>query len=184
MIPEIYAEMSIVFENDFDVSVISKLLNISPHEFQSQSNDTKVSPITNKKLEGFWTIRSDIFHEFDLKVATDNLIHPVDAILREMSLLDSEERFKKAFLYLCAVGTGITEFETDGINQEDIENIRSKNGTGYYTRICLDEGIIDARMNSDSRYCFIMGEPEEGLAKGLCLLVGGRFRGDYQQNHR
>ena len=125
-----------------------------------------------------------------LGVTTDMLFgrsrssSPVDAILREMSLLDSEERFKKAFLYLCAVGTGITEFETDGINQEDIENIRSKNGTGYYTRICLDEGIIDARMNSDSRYCFIMGEPEEGLAKGLCLLVGGRFRGDYQQNHR
>ena len=78
MIPEIYAEMSIVFENDLDVSVISKLLNISPHEFQSQSNDTKVSPITNKKLEGFWTIRSDIFHEFDLKVATDNLIQKID----------------------------------------------------------------------------------------------------------
>ena len=43
-----------------------------------------------------------------------------------MSVTDSKERFKKAFLYLYAVGTGISGMETESIKEEDIENIRPK----------------------------------------------------------
>lgn len=86
-------------------------------------------------------------------------------IIKELRLLDSKARFKKAFLLLYAIGAGLSDFGIDNIKAEDLEDIKTKNGKSYYSRMCVDEGIIDARMNSDSRYCFMMGEPEEGLAK-------------------
>lgn len=87
-----------------------------------------------------------------------------NTIIKELCMIDREARFKKAFLLLYAIGTGLSGVETDNIKEEDLENIRIKNGTSYYSRMCVDEGIIDARMNSDGRYFFMMGEPKDGLA--------------------
>ncbi len=88
-----------------------------------------------------------------------------NTIIKELCLLnDSNARFKKAFSLLYAIGTGLPGLETDGIKEDELENIRTKNGLSYYARMCVDEGIIDAKMNTDSRYFFMMGEPENGLA--------------------
>ncbi len=46
-----------------------------------------------------------------------------DAIIRELSLLDSKARFKKAFMLLCAIGTGISGYESDSINEEELEKM-------------------------------------------------------------
>lgn len=100
----------------------------------------------------------------DMLFGRDNSSSTEDIIVKELCLLDSDARFKKAFLLLYAIGTGLSGFETDGIKEDDLENIRTKNGTSYYSRMSVDEGIIDARMNTDSRYFFMMGEPESGLA--------------------
>lgn len=90
-----------------------------------------------------------------------------NAIVKDLSMLEKEARFRRAFLYLYAIGTGVAGYanEDPGIKEEDIENIRNETGLSYYSRMCVDEGIIDARMNTDSRYFFMMGEPESGLAK-------------------
>ena len=42
----IYAEMHMIFDNDFDVHSIAKQLGIAPTEYKSR-NETRISPLTN-----------------------------------------------------------------------------------------------------------------------------------------
>ena len=42
----IYAEMHMIFDNDFDVHSIAKQLGIAPTECKSR-NETRISPLTN-----------------------------------------------------------------------------------------------------------------------------------------
>lgn len=47
----IYAEMHMIFDNDFDVYSITKRLGIAPTECKLR-NETRMSPLTNKPIEG------------------------------------------------------------------------------------------------------------------------------------
>lgn len=48
----IYAEMHMIFDNDFDVYSITKQLGIAPTECKLR-DETRMSPLTNKPIEGF-----------------------------------------------------------------------------------------------------------------------------------
>ena len=50
----IYAEMHMIFDNDFDVYSITKRLGIAPTECKSR-NETRMSPLTDKPIEGFYS---------------------------------------------------------------------------------------------------------------------------------
>ena len=90
-----------------------------------------------------------------------------NTIIKELSVLDSEARFKKAFMMLYAIGAGLAGIDIKNTRKEDLEKIRRKNNPSYYSRMCVDDGIIDARMNADRRYFFMMGEPADGIAEFL-----------------
>ena len=45
----IYAEIHMIFDNDFDVHSIAKQLGIAPTECKSR-NETRISPLTNKPI--------------------------------------------------------------------------------------------------------------------------------------
>ena len=60
----IYAEMHMIFDNDFDVYSITKRLGIVPAECKTRS-ETRISPLTNKHIEGFWTLKTEETEEWD-----------------------------------------------------------------------------------------------------------------------
>ena len=60
----IYAEMHMIFDNDFDVHSITKRLGIAPTECKSR-NETRISPLTNKPIEGFWTLKTEEKEEWN-----------------------------------------------------------------------------------------------------------------------
>lgn len=68
-----YAEMHLVFDNDFDVNEITKKIGINPTECKKRC-ETKVSPLTNKQIEGYWTLKSRVLNEWDIKVVLDDLV--------------------------------------------------------------------------------------------------------------
>jgi len=70
---EMYAEMHLVFDNDFNVNEITREIGIKPSECKNRC-ETKVSPLTKKQTEGYWTLKSSVFNECDIKVVLDELI--------------------------------------------------------------------------------------------------------------
>lgn len=69
----IYAEMHMIFDNDFDVYSITKRLGIAPTECKSR-NETRMSPLTDKPIEGFWTLKTEEKEERDLGVVLNELM--------------------------------------------------------------------------------------------------------------
>jgi hypothetical protein len=69
----IYAEMHMIFDNDFDVHSITKRLGIAPTECKSR-NETRMSPLTDKPIEGFWTLKTEEKEERDLGVVLNELM--------------------------------------------------------------------------------------------------------------
>lgn len=43
--------------------------------------------------------------------------------------------------------------------------LKDKSGYHYYARASFDDGMINAKMDSDFSYCFFMPEPENGYAE-------------------
>ena len=85
----IYAEMHMVFDNDFDVYSITKKLGITPTECKMR-NETRISPLTNKNNEGFWTIRTEEFKECDIRIVLDELIKKIINKLPEIKKICNE----------------------------------------------------------------------------------------------
>lgn len=77
-VPSIYAEMNLVFDNDFDVNVITEVVGIQPFECMLRSQ-TRINSLTHQHNPGFWTIRSKIFTDFDAKQAIDDLVSKIES---------------------------------------------------------------------------------------------------------
>lgn len=71
--PEIYVEMHLVFDNDFDVNIITDMIDVQPYECKTKSQ-TRINPLSNQSNQGFWTFRSEVIIDFDVKKALDELI--------------------------------------------------------------------------------------------------------------
>ena len=83
MVPDIYVEMHLIFDNNFDVDTITQVVGIRPFKCMNK-NQTRINPITNQNNPGFWTIRSRTFSEFDVKQAIDDLLSNIE---RKISLI-------------------------------------------------------------------------------------------------
>lgn len=95
---EIYMEMTLFFDNDFDVYEIGKILGMEPTECKRQE-ETRMSPFDKTKhLEGYWTLRSETFREWDIKPVIDNMIFKIK---------DKIESIKE----LCEKNNGEVHFE-------------------------------------------------------------------------
>ena len=85
----IYAEMHMIFDNDFDVYSITKHLGIAPTECKSR-NETRMSPLTNKPIEGFWTLKTEEKEERDLGVVLNELMGNISAKLPDIKKICDE----------------------------------------------------------------------------------------------
>lgn len=70
---KIYVEMHLVFDNDFDVYSITEQLGVIPTDCKIRK-ETRISPLTNKYNEGFWTLRTEEKNETDLQSVLSELI--------------------------------------------------------------------------------------------------------------
>ena len=89
----------------------------------------------------------------------------LDAMIsREISGLEPEEAFRRAFELCWAIDTGISSFDSanDTLSPSTIDTIKSESGQYFLSRLLLDEGMITAKMNTDSRYFFLIPKPEKG----------------------
>lgn len=73
LIPEIYMELSLVFENDFDVNHITQLLGILPDDCK-RMGETRINPITQKHNPGYWTLKTETFYDYDIDKAVQAMI--------------------------------------------------------------------------------------------------------------
>ena len=85
----IYAEMHLIFDNDFDVHSITKQLGIAPTECKLR-DETRMSPLTNKPIEGFWTLKTKEKEERDLGVVLK--IYPLNYRISKKSVMKTEEQ--------------------------------------------------------------------------------------------
>ena len=85
----IYAEMHMIFDNDFDVHSITKRLGIAPTECKSR-NETRMSPLTDKPIEGFWTLKTEEKEERDLGVVLNELMGNIFAKLPDIKKIWDE----------------------------------------------------------------------------------------------
>lgn len=85
----IYAEMHLIFDNDFDVHSITKQLGIVPTECKLR-DETRMSPLTNKPIEGFWTLKTEEKEERDLGVVLNELIENISAKLPDIKKICDE----------------------------------------------------------------------------------------------
>ncbi len=85
----IYAEMHMIFDNDFDVHSITKRLGIAPTECKSR-NETRMSPLTDKPIEGFWTLKTEEKEERDLGVVLNELMGNIFAKLPDIKKICDE----------------------------------------------------------------------------------------------
>ena len=105
----------------------------------------------------------------DILFGRENTSTIVDMIFNEIQSVDRAEAMKKVFHYLWAASMAILNEKhiKDSLGIELINNLKHSEGIGYYSRLCLNEGIMDARLNSDFRYFFFMPEPEKGFCDSL-----------------
>lgn len=92
----IYAEMHMIFDNDFDVYSITKRLGIAPTECKSR-NETRISPLTNKPIDGFWTLKTEEKEEWDLGVVLNELMGKISAKLPDIKEICDENGGTVAF---------------------------------------------------------------------------------------
>ena len=85
----IYAEMHMIFDNDFDVYSITKRLGIAPTECKSRT-ETRMSPLTDKPIEGFWTLKTEEKEERDLGVVLNELMGNIFAKLPDIKKICDE----------------------------------------------------------------------------------------------
>ena len=86
MKPEIYVEMNLVFDNNYDVYQISNVIGIEP-TLVKRKNETRVNALTQHNNPGFWLLRSEIFREYDIKYATDNLVNQIREKVQQINEL-------------------------------------------------------------------------------------------------
>lgn len=85
----IYAEMHMIFDNDFDVYSITKDLGIAPTDCKTRK-ETRISPLTNKHIEGFWTLKTEEKEEWDLSVVLNELMKSISDKLPEIKKICDE----------------------------------------------------------------------------------------------
>ncbi|MDD6212378.1 MAG: DUF4279 domain-containing protein [Clostridiales bacterium] len=85
----IYAEMHMIFNNDFDVYSIKERLGIAPTACKTRK-ETRISPLTNKHIEGFWTLKTEEKEEWDLRVVLNELMKNISDKLLEIKNICDE----------------------------------------------------------------------------------------------
>ncbi|MCI8331818.1 MAG: DUF4279 domain-containing protein [Clostridiales bacterium] len=81
--------MHLIFDNDFDVYSISQRLGIEATDCKIRK-ETQISPLTNKHIEGFWTLKTEEKKETDLKIVLNDLMSKIVCRLSEIKKICDE----------------------------------------------------------------------------------------------
>ena len=92
----IYAEMHMIFDNDFDVYSIEKIIGLVPTNCKMRK-ETRISPLTNKQIEGFWTLKTEEKEERDLNIILQELISKISKKLPEIKNLCEKNNWEVIF---------------------------------------------------------------------------------------
>lgn len=89
-----------------------------------------------------------------------------DTLTDEILSMNSAEGFQRAFSLVTAICMGLSGLSSikESFSVEALDKLRDTDGNHYYARASLDEGTINAKMDADFRYFFIMPEPKDGYA--------------------
>ncbi len=92
-----------------------------------------------------------------------------DALTDEIVEMGLRDGFSRLFSFVWKTTLGFSGlddakkgFADDGRAPGEL---REKNGYHYYARASFDDGMINAKMDTDIGYCFFMPEPENGYAQ-------------------
>ena len=90
-----------------------------------------------------------------------------DMALEEILSVNRSEGFKKAFQILWSISIGLSKLGSvkESFSFNALDSLKNNDGYHYYSRLSFDEGTVDAKLDVDNRYFFIMPEPAEGYAK-------------------
>ncbi len=79
-----------------------------------------------------------------------------ESIMEELSLLDDEEGFRKAFSLCWAIEMSLTGQNSlkDKFTFDMLDNLQDDYGNQYYSWMLFDGGMVNARVSCDSRYFF------------------------------
>lgn len=90
-----------------------------------------------------------------------------DMALEEILLVERKEGFKKAFQILWSMSIGLSKLGSvkESFSFNALDTLRNNDGYHYYSRMSFDEGMVDAKLDADNKYFFVMPEPDEGYAK-------------------
>ena len=75
-----------IFDNDYDVYSIEKIIGLVPTNCKMRK-ETRISPLTNKQIEGFWTLKTEEKEERDLNIILQELISKISKKLPEIKNL-------------------------------------------------------------------------------------------------
>lgn len=105
----------------------------------------------------------------DMLFGRENTKTIAEMIMDEIIVSDREKGFQKAFKYFWAASLGISRLKNikETLGLDAIDKLYNPDGFYYYSRFCLDEGIIDAKLDNDCHYYFMMPEPADGIADYL-----------------
>ena len=76
-VPEIYVEINLIFDSDFDVNTITEALRMQPSGCENREN-TRINPITKQHNPGYWTLKSKTFKSFFAEDAIDDLMSKIE----------------------------------------------------------------------------------------------------------
>ena len=93
---ETYAEMHLVFDNDYDVQTITELTKITPYECQRRC-ETRINSETHDHNHGFWSLKSKTFLEIDISAAIDDLVFKVKGGLMQIKKICADNQGKVIF---------------------------------------------------------------------------------------
>lgn len=92
-----------------------------------------------------------------------------EAIIKKLGMMPEEEAFKRAFELCWAIEMGLTGKNTlkDKFTPDILDTLKDENGSGIYSKLIFDSGIVSARLSTDGKYIFFMPEPQDGLDRYL-----------------
>ncbi len=92
-----------------------------------------------------------------------------DALIDEIVEMGRKDGFGRLFSFVWKTTLGFSGLDTAKKGFADDGRapgeLREKNDYHYYARASFDDGMLNAKMDSDFSYCFFMPEPEKGYAE-------------------
>ena len=86
--------------------------------------------------------------------------------------MKNEDGFSKVFSLITAACLGLSELDSikESFSVESLKKLKYNNGRHYYARASVDEGTIDAKMDSDFRY-FSLCQSRKTVMQNISIIL-------------